>query len=515
MSSVYHFDEAAAQHAVDFIQTQCRHVEGESAGKPLILLPWQQKITRDLFGWKNEDGTRRYRIAYIELPRKNGKSTYVAAMALYLLLCDKEAKPQVYSAAGDRAQARIVYETARDMVAANPLLEAETETYQYRIVGKRLSGFYTSLSSQAFSKHGFNAHGILFDEVHVQKTRDLWDVLNTSVGARRQPLTLAITTAGHDRQSICYELHCRALAALADPDSDPTFYPCIFAASDTDDWKSEETWAKANPSLGFAIKIEYLRAQFEEAIRNPAFENTFKNLHLNLWTEQAVRAIPMDAWDQCPKDATEEKLLGRTCYAGLDLASTRDIAALSLVFPEEDDHYSALTYFWVPEESNSKRTDQDRRKFKGFVKSGLIETTEGNQTDYSPILGKFSELAEKFDIREIAVDPWNSSQFTQMLMASGYPATQIFQFQQSAKNYTEPMTKMLGLVADHKLDTGGCPVMRWMATNFTTRKDSSGNIRPDKSTSQDKIDGMTALLMGMGRAILHDHESSDLRVTWI
>jgi phage terminase large subunit-like protein len=229
------FDSEAGDRAVRFFQTQIRLVEGQASGIPFVLQPWQAKIVRDIFGWKRTDGTRRYRTVYLEVPRKNGKSTLAAALSIYLLLCDGEQRPQVYSAAGDRGQARIVFDAARAMAKANDRIMSEVRLLHNRVLAQKTGGWYEALSAEAFTKHGLSASGIIFDELHVQKSRELWDVLTTSVGARRQPLVIAITTAGHDRSSICWEMHQRARAALDNPEADPFFYPAIFGAADNEE----------------------------------------------------------------------------------------------------------------------------------------------------------------------------------------------------------------------------------------------------------------------------------------
>lgn len=499
----FHFSDELARRAERFFSTQLRFVDGNGcAGKPFVLEQWQSKIVRDLFGWVREDGSRRYRTAYIEIPRKNGKSTLAAGLALYLLLCDKEARPQVYSAAGDRGQARIVFDAAREMVIANPRLGEVADLRQYQIRGQRNGGWYEALSAEAYTKHGLSAHGIIFDELHVQPNRDLWDVLVTSTGARSQPLTVAITTAGFDRSSICWELHQHAKAVIADQDVDPTFYGVIYGAEPEQDWTDPEVWRKANPNLGVSLRMEYLEEACARARDNPEAENTFRNLHLNQWTQQAVRWIPMHLWDACKREMPAESLKGRRCFAALDLASTRDTNALVLVFPLDDGEYAILPYFWVPEKSQSERTHQDRRQVLNWAAKGLIKTTDGNVTDYYEIADDIMQLATEYDIEQLAYDPISpAAPFVQILTGKGFQLEKLEQFRQSMMNFSAPSKEFFRLVSSGKLHHDGNPVLRWMAENVAKQSDSNDNIRPDKDKSADKIDGIVAAIMGIGIAI--------------
>ena len=328
----YTFDKTAATAAVLFFERLLRHTKGEWAGEPFQLQAWQRdEIVRPLFGWKRADGTRRFRRAYIEIPRKNGKSTISAGIALALLMLDAEPGVEVYSAAADRQQAAIVFDAASTMVQESPALAKFAEVYRREIRVPKLNGIYRVLSADAPTKHGLNAHGVIFDELHAQPNRELWDVLATSMGSRRQPMLVMITTAGYDRESICWEMHQYAQQVLRGDVDDPSFFAYIAAAEQEDDWTSPATWAKANPGLGVTVKRDYLEAEAQRAKQVPAYQNTFRRLHLNQWTSQESRWLDMTAWDRCGGELPD--LSGRVCYGGLDLASTTDIAALSLVFP--------------------------------------------------------------------------------------------------------------------------------------------------------------------------------------
>jgi phage terminase large subunit-like protein len=499
----YVFSEQHANRIEQFFAQQLRYVEGAKAGQPFVLEPWQRKIVRDLFGWLREDGTRRYRIAYIEVPRKNGKSTFAAGIALYLLLCDREERPQVYSCAGDREQAGIVFRAAREMITAGtPTLQAEADLRQYEIRGNRRGGWYAATSAEAYSAHGKSPHGIIFDELHTQPNRQLWDAMLSGRGARANPLVVAITTAGHDRSSICWEMHQRAKAAIADPDADPTFYGVIYGADTSEDWTSEEVWRKANPNLGVSVSLDFLRDECRAARNNPEAENVFRNLFLNQWTEQAVRWIQMHHWDACQTDFDISEFYGEPVWCGLDLASTRDINALSMVFRRDGDYYVKCRY-WMPEEVADIRGKQDRAQAKRWASQGFITQTDGNVTDYGVICAELCEVAEQFDLQCLAYDPWGPARaMAQQLAAAGFPDERLKEFRQVIGNFAAPSKEFDRRIANQTLRHDGDPVLRWMVGNVAKEQDKNNNIRPSKSRSADKIDGVVATIMALGVAMV-------------
>jgi phage terminase large subunit-like protein len=498
----FKFVTSAADKAVRFFAQQLTHTIGAQSGKPFKLLPWQKQIVHDLFGWKREDGTRKYRTAYIEVPRKNGKSTFAAGLALYLLLEDNEARAHVVSAAGDRRQARIVFDTARAMVEASDALQERVDIYQYDLRGIALKSKYEAVSAEAYSKHGGDLHGIIFDELHVQPNRELWDVLTTSVGARRQPLTIAITTAGFDRSSICWEMHQRAKRAIADPESDPAFYPVIYGAEESDDWTDEQVWIKANPSIGDALQLSYLKEKCDEAKANAALENTFRNLHLNQWTQQSVRWLSMQDWSKCTGIvASEDELAGKPCYVGIDLASTMDVCAMAFVFPLDNDCFAVKCHYFAPEEAKNIRTKSDRRQIENWISIGKIESCPGNEMDYAWLAKRFCDISQRYSLQGIAYDPWGAVAFVQMLQASGVDYELLTKFGQTIANFAAPTKEFGRLIHSHKIDHLNDPVLRWMAENVAVKQDASGNMRPDKAKSADKIDGIVATIMGLALAI--------------
>lgn len=344
-----HYDKAAADYAVGFIEC-LSHTKGTWAGKPFELIDWQEQIIRDVFGTIKSNGYRQFNTAYVEIPKKMGKSELAAAVALLLTCGDGEERAEVYGCAADRNQASIVFNVAADMVRLCPALSKRVKILdsQKRLIYLPTGSIYQVLSADVSNKHGFNTHGVVFDELHTQPNRKLFDVMTKGSGdARMQPLYFLITTAGNDTNSICYEIHQKAQDILDGRKIDQTFYPVIFGADETDDWTDPKVWKKANPSLGITVGMDKVKAACESAKQNPAEENSFRQLRLNQWVKQAVRWMPMDKWDKCSFPVNPDLLEGRVCYGGLDLSSTTDITAFVLVFPPEDDNdkYIVLPYF--------------------------------------------------------------------------------------------------------------------------------------------------------------------------
>ncbi|AND85572.1 terminase large subunit [Clostridium tyrobutyricum] len=503
------FDEKKAEKVVKFINN-LRHTKGVWHGVPFDLLPWQDKIIKDIFGNIKENGFRQYNTAYVEIPKKNGKSEIAAAIALYLTCADNEWGAEVYGCAADRQQASIVFDVAVDMVDQCPALKKRIKPVisQKRLVYMPLGSFYQVLSSEAFSKHGLNVHGVIFDELHAQPNRELYDVMTKGSGdARMQPLFFLITTAGTDRNSICYEVHQKAGDILRGKKIDKTFYPVIYGIKDEDDWSLEENWYKVNPSLGHTIPIEKVRDAFNSAKENPAEENIFRQLRLNQWVKQSVRWMPMDVWNKCSFEVNIEKLKGRECYGGLDLSSTNDITAFVLVFPQitEDDKYYVLPFFWIPEDNLKLRVKRDHVPYDVWKKQGFLETTEGNVIHYGFIENFIDELGTKFNIKEIAFDRWGAVQMVQNLDGLGFT---VVPFGQGYKDMSPPTKELMKITLEQKIAHGGHPVLSWMMDNIFVRTDPAGNIKPDKEKSTEKIDGAVALIMALDRGIRHESKES-------
>ena len=509
MAKDSYYDKDSADYAVNFIEC-LSHTKGKWSGKPFELIDWQEQIIRDIFGTLKPNGYRQFNTAYIEIPKKMGKSELAAAVALLLCCGDGEERAEVYGCAADRQQASIVFEVAADMVRMSPALSKRVKILSAtkRIVFQPTNSFYQVLSAEAYSKHGFNIHGVVFDELHTQPNRKLFDVMTKGSGdARTQPLYFLITTAGSDTKSICYETHQKAKDLLEGRKVDPTFYPVIYGADESDDWTDPKVWKKANPSLGITVGIDKVKAACESAKQNPAEENTFRQLRLNQWVKQAVRWMPMDKWDKCAFAVNEEDLLGRVCYGGLDLSSSIDITAFVLVFPpeDEDDKYVVLPYFWLPEETLNLRVNRDHVPYDVWEKQEHLKTTEGNVVHYGFIEKFIESLGEKYNIREIAFDRWGAVQMVQNLEGMGFT---VVPFGQGFKDMSPPTKELMKLTLEEKVAHGGHPVLRWMMDNIFIRTDPAGNIKPDKEKSTEKIDGAVATIMALDRAIRCGNDTS-------
>lgn len=508
-SSVY--DKSTADYAVAFIENLC-HTKGTWAGKPFELIDWQEQIIRDLFGTLKPNGYRQFNTAYIEIPKKQGKSELAAAVTLLLTCGDGEERAEVYGCAADRQQAAIVFDVAADMVRMCPALSKRVKILasQKRLIYTPTNSFYQVLSAEAYSKHGFNIHGVVFDELHTQPNRKLFDVMTKGSGdARMQPLYFLITTAGTDTHSICYETHQKAKDIIEGRKIDPTFYPVIYGADESDDWTDPKVWKKANPSLDITVGIDKVKAACESAKQNPGEENAFRQLRLNQWVKQAVRWMPMEKWDNCAFAVDEDELEGRVCYGGLDLSSTTDITAFVLAFPplDDEDKYIILPYFWIPEDNLTLRVNRDHVPYDVWERQGYLQTTEGNVVHYGFIEKFIEKLGERFNIREIAFDRWGAVQMVQNLEGMGFT---VVPFGQGFKDMSPPTKELMKLVLEQKIAHGGHPVLRWNMDNIYIRTDPAGNIKADKEKSTEKIDGAVATIMALDRAIRcgNDHGAS-------
>lgn len=496
------FNPSLAERAITFIN-MLKHTKGSWYGKNFDLLPWQSDIISDIFGTVKENGYRQYNTAYIEIPKKQGKSELAAAVALYLLAGDGEWGAEIYGCAADRQQASIVFDVACQMVEQCPALKKRIKPImsQKRLVYTPLNSFYQVLSAESFTKHGLNVHGVVFDELHAQPNRGLFDVMTHGSGdARKQPLFFLITTAGTDRNSICWEVHQKAKDILEGRKHDRSFYPVIYGADENDDWSSEAVWYKANPSLGVTVDIDKLYTAYESAKENPAEENLFRQLRLNQWVKQSVRWMPMDAWDKCDFAVDPEALNGRECYGGLDLSSSTDITAFVLVFPpkDEDDKYIILPYFWIPEDTIDVRVRRDHVPYDTWLGRGQVIATEGNVIHYGYIEKFIEELGKKYHIKEIAFDRWGAVQMTQNLEGMGFT---VVPFGQGFKDMSPPTKELMKLVLEQKIAHGGNVPLRWMMDNVFVRTDPAGNIKMDKEKSTERIDGAVATVMALDRAI--------------
>jgi phage terminase large subunit-like protein len=502
------FDAGLADRCVAFFEKHLTHIEGKWAGKPLSLEPWQQAIVGCAFGWFRPDGTRRYREVFQYVPRKNGKSTMLGGLVNLVAFCDDEPGAQIYSAAADREQATLVYRQAKGMILNNPALSRHARIYAtYKSIEFPNGVVYKALSADADTKHGQNTHLVVIDELHAQPNRDLVDVLVTSTGSRTQPLIWYITTADFDRESICNEKYDYASKVRDGIVADAAFLPVIFEATTDDDWTSPKTWRKANPNLGVSVSEEYLARECQRAKETPTYENTFKRLHLNIRTQNDVRWLRLEDWDGCAGPVNETALAGRHCFGALDLSSKVDVTAWVLVFPPTDDDplWRILPRFFIPADNARQRERRDRVPYETWGRQGLMTLTEGNVVDYDVVKAQIAADAKTFDLQEVAYDPWNATQIALQLQADG--AT-VVEFGQGYRSMSEPTKELEKLVTSGRLAHAGNPVLRWMAGNAAVESDPAGNLKPSKKKSTERIDGVVALVMGLGRAIMKPDETS-------
>jgi phage terminase large subunit-like protein len=531
------YDRKAADAAVGFFARFLRHTEGEWAGRPFILSDWQEHdIVRPLFGWKRDDGTRRYRICDVWVPRKNGKTELAAGIALLILLGDGEFGGQVYAMGVKEEQAKIAFNKAAAMVQMSPHLSAMLECLKTSVFCPELMAAFKPLAREPRGSHGMSMSGLIGDEMHEWADDRLYTFLHQSSGARRQPLEFRISTfgmkAGYGYETWQYDA--RVLAGEVD---DPERLVVAYMADPDDDWTDPATWAKANPNYPVSPKHGYMEAECRKAQEMPRLENDFKRYHLNIWTEQDIRWLPMDKWDACgwPERTTPcpeatasspsprggavaeaarrenarwaglaETLTGRRCWVGIDLAQTTDLTALVYLFAPEDPEapasdpagrYHLLPRFYVPEDRLLERVRRDRVEYDVWRDKGALTATPGNVTDYAWMKRDLMEDATRFQIVKAGVDPWNGTHFALDLQAEGLPVEFV---RQGYASLNAPTKALEGHVLSLRLDHGGHPVLRWCARNAATAEDPAGNIKPDKSKSTERIDGITATIIALG-----------------
>lgn len=493
-----YYEPTAAQYAVDFFARFLRHSKGEWAGKPFELEPWQQNYVRRLYGWKRSDGTRRYREAYVELPKKNGKSTTASGQSLYHLVADGEPGAEVYCAAVDRKQAGIVYNEAAAMVRKAPALAARLQVIKSakRVAYPAAESFLQALSADAYSQEGLNASYCNVDELHAHKDRTLFDTLRYAGAARRQPLLTSITTAGYDRQSVCYQTRTYAEQVISGAIVDHSFLGIIYAADPDDDIEDPAVWAKANPSLGVTLRADDFAADLKRALQTPGALAAWKRYRLNLWTGSDTAWIERHAWDACGLEAIDPAALdGCESHAGLDLASTRDLAAFVEVFGNPAGGIIAIPHFWLPADTAEERQRRDRVPYLEWAAAGLVTLTPGNAIDYDQVEADILAIHRRRPIRRLYADPWNAAGTVSRLRAGGL--ADIAYIRQGFASLTGPTKELERLILTRRLLHGGHPVLRWNADNVVIEQDSSENIRPSKAKSREKIDGITALLCGL------------------
>lgn len=507
------FDKQAADRVINFFSL-VPHIKGEWAGQPLMLEPWQEFIIANMFGWK-KGGNRRFRTVYLEVARKNGKSSMLAAIGLYLLKFDGEPGSEVYSAATTRDQARLVFDIARQMVDKSDLKKYLT-TMEKSIFCTDTASKFAPVSSEAKTLDGLNIHGAIVDELHAHKTRDVYDVLNTGTGSRRQPLITVITTAGHDKNTICWEQHQYTEKVLDGLITDDSHFGIIYTLDEGDKWEDESVWEKANPNLGVSVKPDDLKSLAIKAKEIVTQTNAFLTKRMNVWTDSLTRWISADKWDACGQNICSKyktdisKLGGLTCYGGLDLSSTTDTSAFVLVFPPQQwlTKYMVLCRIWIPKDNMRERVRKDRVPYDVWVNQGWITATPGNIIDYSFIINQINKDAQAYNLRQVAFDRWGSTQMVQTLQDMGFEEKSnkhaqrhLIDFGQGYASMSPPTKELEKLVLSGEIQHRNNPALAWMISNTVIKIDAAENMKPDKSQSTDRIDGVVALIMAIDRAV--------------
>lgn len=548
----YFFDRAAADKAVDFFPECLSHGKGEFAGLPFSLDPWEEfLVVRPVFGWKHKDsGFRRFRKVYIEIPKKNGKSQFCAGLGVYMTFCDDEPGAEVYCAAADREQAAIVFEEAKRMVEDCEALLERSTCYRRSIVYHEGGSLFKVLSSDAATKHGPNIHCLIFDELHAQPNRDLFETLEKGIAARRQPLIVMITTAGNDTESLCYEQHEYAESVLKDG-GDDTFLPVMFNLTREDNWTDLDTLARVNPGLGVTVKVDYIQGEINAALKEPRKQNSFKQLHGNIWTQQAKLWIPIEAWDACKVEPEQwEQLIsvlaGKIVAGGIDLSSKTDLANFTMAFkipdepnakpvdvvliPEQEEPGKAekkpakkfsinfrvllIPFFFMPEEGLTERKTKDRFSYDLMQTQGLITTTPGKIIDYDAIFDTILDQAPTYKLKggEIGYDPWNATQLATQLEGEGFNMIEI---PQTMNHLTEASKVFEALVLSKRILHSGHRVLRWNVENVSVKEDDAGNIKPVKPSKMKRIDGVVGSILAIHRLMTMKEPPKSPQAVWI
>lgn len=506
----YTFDVNRAEHICAFIE-KLPHIKGEWSGKCIVLEPWQIFILTTVFGWVDEHGYRRFKSAYNEIPRKNAKSTLSSGVALYLLLADGEAGAEVYSAATTRDQARIVWQDAKRMVDKCPGLQRRfgVSTSSHSIFCEKTASALRALSrDQGGNLDGLNVHGGIIDELHAHKTREVFDVIETATGARRQPLLWKITTAGFNRSGICYEQRSYSIKLLSGVAVDEEYFAIIYTIDEGDDWTDQSVWQKANPNWGISVNPDDIARKARKAMTMSAAQNNFLTKHLNVWVNADTAWMDMVSWERCGNpELTLDDFASRKVYMAIDLASKIDIASVAFIFPGDDGEYSGFVKHYLPELTVE---NTDNSQYSGWANDQRIIVTPGAMTDYQKIEDDIREAASTFDVAEVAYDPWQANYLASRLMEEGLP---MIELRQTVQNISEPMKELEALVVAKKYSHDACPVMNWMVSNVVCHIDAKDNIYPRKEKPENKIDGVVATIMALGRAkIAAENQSTDIYV---
>lgn len=518
----HYYDRHEFRRVVHFFETEMFHIEGELAGQPFKLLQWERRLLRRVFAWKKKkDKTRKHRVVLLFVPRGQGKSIIVAGCGNYLFAADKEKGSQVIAAAADSEQAEIIFKYAKGSVLKSKKLSRLVgKPYRRSMAILTTGSSFKVISSTAETKHGMNLHGVLVDELHAQPNRELTDVLLTSTRTRMQPLVFYATTAGFNKDTVCGEIYDYAVQVRDGLIDDDEFLPVIFEANKDDDWTKVETWKKANPSYDISVRHDYLESQCKKAQKMPSYENTFRRLHLNQWTEQETRWIPIHKWKECAKEFKykhlftnnilnffESDLVDFPCIGGLDLSDRLDITAFSLLFKISESDYYVLPEFWVPKDTALDRQRKGQGNYFDWINRGFMFSTDGNDIDYNFIEKRIETLSKKYKIKGVAYDPWNANQLVHNLKDKH--GIDVIPVRQGYASMSSPSKDLEALIVSEKIHHNNNPVMNYMMSNVCIAKDPAGNIKPVKNANKNqKIDGVVTIVMALSRMIGMENLSS-------
>lgn len=487
-----YFDKKAGMRAIRFIE-KLKHTKGEWAGQRFRLEPWQQFVLWNIFGWKNADGTRRFRYAYIEIARKNGKTALSAGIGLYMLFADGESRSEVYSAATVKDQAKICFSDAVEIVKATDLKNYLTP-YRNSIVYELKGGTMKPLSSDYGTHDGLNPSCGIIDEFHAHKDSGMFDVIKSAFGARRQPLMFIITTAGFDKSGVCYAYRENVIKVLRGVNEDDSLFGIIYTLDDKSEWDDPTMWIKANPNLGVSLSADYLADQVKDAKNRPEAVRNVMTKNVDLWVDAERTWILDDAWQKCIGMTDPADLKGCACWGGLDLSNVSDITAYVLLF-HENDRFQLLPHFWIPEEKMLEKVRKENINYDKWAAEGYVTVTPGNVIDYDFVEADILRIVADYDLRTSAYDRWNSSQTIIDLQNEGLECNP---FGQGYGSMSAPTKEFEKLVLTGKIEHFGNPVLRWMLASTLVKTDPAGNIKPDKEKSTQKIDGIVAAIMALG-----------------
>jgi len=517
-----YFDQQKAGRACRFFPKFLRHSKGKWAGKPFELEPWQTFIIWNLFGWYTADGHRRFNTAYVEVARKNGKSTLASGIGLFMMIADGELGAEIYVGATKKPQAYITFDEAKNMVRKSPELANYITAYQHNIHSIELAAKFEPLASDSEKQDGLNPHCGIIDEYHAHKDSRLYNVLESGMGARENPLMFVITTAGFNKLGPAKQMRDICGKILDGVIEQDEMFAMVFSMDDEDDWQDDSKWIKSNPSMeSIDTTKDFLYKRFRSVKNDPSKQVDFLTKNLNVWTDASEIWIPDKRWMACNlHEINWDDLKDRECYAALDLSSVEDITCLFLLFPGEE-HHDVLPFFFIPEETVRERSNRDGVPYETWVRQGYIETTPGDTVDYDYIRKRISGyyvldgqvmhddncIADHVNLLSIAFDKWNSSQLVNNLTAD---EIQMSPFGQGYVSMSTPTKEFKKLILREEINHAGNPVLRWMISNVEIKRDPAGNEKPDKGASKEKIDGPVAGIMALGEYLTEAADSHDV-----